>query len=556
MTSTQSPTVGQAQDPAQPLLSVRGLQLAYKGATTLAVAGVSFDVYPGEQVAIVGESGSGKTSVAKSIVDLLPSSTEVSADALRYDGLDLTALTPLEWRAVRGARIGLIPQDPSASLNPLQTVGAQVAEVLLIHGLATKRDARARAVELLADAGIPDAAKRAAQYPHQFSGGMRQRVLIAAALAASPGLIIADEPTSALDVTVQRQILDLIAERAAVASTSVLFITHDLGVAADRADRILVMQHGVIVEAGPAAQVLEDPQHPYTKRLVAAAPTRISTRLVPAHGALAIEPSRPVLEVSGLSKTFRLPGGARVDATKDVAFSIARGESYALVGESGSGKSTTARLALLLERPDQGSIRLDGVEVAGAKGSALRAFRRRTGLVHQDPYSSLDPRFTVADSIEQPLRAFGVGDKVSRRARVLELLDDVALPASFAERRSTQLSGGQRQRVAIARALALNPELIVLDEAVSALDVSVQAQILQLLVDLQAEHSLSYLFITHDLAVVRQIADRVGVLRRGELLEEGTVDAVFERSTNEYTRALVDAIPGGRPTERVLEAIA
>lgn len=383
MTATQSPTVGGA--PAEPLLSVRGLQLAYKGATTLAVAGVSFDVYPGEQVAIVGESGSGKTSVAKSIVDLLPSSTDVSADALRYDGLDLTALTPLEWRAVRGARIGLIPQDPSASLNPLQTVGSQVAEVLLIHGLATKKDARARAVELLADAGIPDAAKRAAQYPHQFSGGMRQRVLIASALAASPGLIIADEPTSALDVTVQRQILDLIAERAAEASTAVLFITHDLGVAADRADRILVMQHGAIVEAGPAAEVLEDPQHPYTKRLVAAAPTRNSTRLVPAQGSLTVDRSRPVLEVSGLSKAFRLPGGARVDATKDVGFSIARGESYALVGESGSGKSTTARLALLLERPDQGSIRLDGVEVAGARGGALRAFRRRTGLVHQDP---------------------------------------------------------------------------------------------------------------------------------------------------------------------------
>jgi len=534
---------------AATVLSVRGLRVSYRSAGRLheAVRGVDFDIAAGEVVAIVGESGSGKSTTAHAVLSLLAGNAEVDAERIQLGSTDLAALGDREWREVRGRRIGLIPQDPSVSLNPLQRVGRQVGEVLRVHALAGRRDAAEKAVVLLGQAGIADAATRARQFPHQFSGGMKQRALIAAALAARPQLVIADEPTSALDVTVQRQILDHIDALAAENGTAVLLITHDLGIASDRADRILVMHRGRIVEQGAPEQILGSPRHEYTRRLIAAAPgLTTNVREAPA----VAEDAPPLVEARSLSKEFALPGRKRLAAVDDVSFSIARGETFALVGESGSGKSTTARLVLRLERPSGGSVHFDGDDITALRGEQLRRARRRFQVVYQSPYSSLDPRFSIGDVIDEPLRAYAVGSAASRAARVRELLDQVALPASYAQRRPSELSGGQRQRVAIARALALRPELVVLDEAVSALDVSVQAQILELLAEVQRENDVGYLFISHDLAVVRQISDRVGVMQKGRLVEVGPTARILENPQTEYTRELVAAIPGGRRAAR------
>ncbi|HKU35637.1 MAG TPA: ABC transporter ATP-binding protein [Paenarthrobacter sp.] len=537
------------------LLRVDGLKVDYvvDGSPRTAVAGVSFEVNAGEVVAIVGESGSGKTTTAHSIINLLPGNARFASGSVTFDGTDLTKLTRKEWQGVRGKEIGLIPQDPTASLDPLQKVGEQVAEALTIHRLQPRKAARRRAVGLLAESGIRDAATRARQYPHQFSGGMRQRVLIATALAAQPKLVIADEPTSALDVTVQRQILDNIAALTAERGTAVLLITHDLGVAADRADRIIVMRQGVIVEEGTAADVLGNPQHSYTKQLIAAAPGLSPRRLRPVaatgprEGSTAV-PDVPLVRATALRKEFPLPraaGGARfLTAVDDVSLDIRRGETLALVGESGSGKSTVARLLLRLEKPTSGSVVFDGVDLASVRGERLRQLRRRFQVVFQSPYASVDPRFSVEEIIAEPLRAFGEGSAGERRERVRSLLAEVHLPADYGSRKPAELSGGQRQRVAIARALALKPELVVLDEAVSALDVSVQAQILALLVELQEHESLSYLFISHDLAVVQQISDRVAVMQSGKLVELGDAADVLVDPVEEYTKALISAIPG------------
>lgn len=543
-----------------PLLKVEGLRVDYlvNGEATTAVSGVSFEVNAGEVVAIVGESGSGKTTTAHSIINLLPGNARFAAGSITFDGADLTTLTRKEWQGVRGKEIGLIPQDPTASLDPLQKVGEQVAEALTIHRLQPRKEARRRAVELLGESGIRDAATRAKQYPHQFSGGMRQRVLIATALAAQPKLVIADEPTSALDVTVQRQILDNIAALTAERGTAVLLITHDLGVAADRADRIIVMKQGAIVEEGPAAEVLGNPQHPYTEQLIEAAPGLSPRRLrsVGASGSLSgsllsgspTADGQVLVQAEALRKVFSLPrtadGARSLTAVDDVSLDIRRGETLALVGESGSGKSTVARLLLRLEKPTSGSVVFDGVDLASVRGERLRQLRRRFQVVFQSPYASVDPRFSVEDIIAEPLRAFAEGSPAERRARVRSLLDEVHLPADYGSRRPAELSGGQRQRVAIARALALKPELVVLDEAVSALDVSVQAQILALLVELQAQESLSYLFISHDLAVVQQISDRVAVMQSGKLVEIGDASDVLVNPVEEYTKALISAIPG------------
>jgi peptide/nickel transport system ATP-binding protein len=528
------------------LLHVRGLGVGYQtsGGLVPAVRGVDFEVGRGEIVAIVGESGSGKSTTAQAIINLLDPSAHVTADALSFEGTDLRTLTAEGWRQMRGGRIGLIPQDPGVSLNPVKKIGDQVAESLRVHRLAGRRDAAKRAVELLGLAGIPDPELRARQFPHQLSGGMKQRALIAAALAPDPELIIADEPTSALDVTVQKQILDHLQSLVRERGTAVLLITHDLAVAADRADRMLVMQSGEIVEQGTVDAVLRGPSHDCTRRLVAAAPALSSERLTPSVAPVQGQrESTILLSASGLVKEFALPGRQRLRAVDDVSFDIRRGRTFALVGESGSGKSTTSRLIGRLETADAGRLELDGVDYTHARGERLRELRRRFQLVYQNPYASLDPRFSIADSIDEPLRAFGVGG-AERRTRVRDLVDRVALPASFLSRRPAELSGGQRQRVAIARALALEPELVILDEAVSALDVSVQAQILQLLTDLQAELGVAYLFITHDLAVVRQIADTVGVMHRGRLVETGTTEHVLQSPNEEYTRRLIDAIPG------------
>ncbi len=540
--------------PLTPLLEVDGLSVSYTvdGETRAAVTDVSFSVDRGEVVAIVGESGSGKSTTAHAVIHLLARNARVDAGAIRFDGEDLTGLSPRAWREVRGRRIGLIPQDPGTSLNPVKRVGRQVGEPLVIHGLASRRAADRQAVQLLGLAGIPEPEARAQQFPHQFSGGMRQRALIAAALAAEPQLVIADEPTSALDVTVQKQILDHIDTLADTLGTAVLLITHDLGVAADRADRIVVMQNGRIVEQGPTGAVLAAPQHPYTRALIAAAPglRAAGLRTADVRPAADVQPA-PLLEVTGLRKEFALPGRRRLVAVDDVSFTVGRGETLAVVGESGSGKSTTARLALRLEQPTAGGIRFDGVDLVTARREQLRSLRRRFQLVYQSPYASLDPRFTIADVVDEPLRAFGIGDRTRRAARVRELLDRVALPADTAGRRPAELSGGQRQRVAIARALATDPDLVVLDEAVSALDVSVQAQILDLLVELQQQLGVSYLFISHDLAVVREISDRVAVMQKGRIVEQGATTTVLTYPREEYTRRLINAIPG-----RAREAVA
>ncbi|KJL19870.1 ABC transporter ATP-binding protein [Microbacterium azadirachtae] len=552
-----------------PLLEIESLSVAYRTARGRvdAVRDASLSVAPGETVAIVGESGSGKSTTVHAVIRLLPGAAQIASGAIRFDGIDLATASTSALRSVRGRRIGFVPQDPTVSLNPVQRIGTQVAEVLRVHGLADRRDAAQRAVQALERAGLPDAALRARQYPHELSGGMRQRVLIAIAIAADPQLIIADEPTSALDVTVQRQILDHLDELKRERGASLLLITHDLGVAADRADRIVVMSQGRIVEQGTPDQVLLTPEHPYTRQLIAAAPGlnarheplvadtsspivlrgRPGDPFAPRDVAAPPAPGDPVLEVDALVKEFALPGsgGAVQRAVDGVGFRIERGRTLALVGESGSGKTTTARLALRLTDPTSGTVRFDGADVTALHGAELRQLRRRVQLVQQNPYAALNPRLTIEQIISDPLVAYRLGDRTRRRARAAELTDVVALPSSVLQRRPSELSGGQRQRVAIARALAISPELIVLDEPVSALDVSIQHQILTLLGTIQCEFGVSYLFISHDLAVVRQIAHTVGVMQRGRLVESGSAQEIFDHPRTEYTRTLLDAIPGG-----------
>ena len=555
----------------QHLLAIDDLRVTYRGrhGEVRAVDGVDLAVGPGQVVAVVGESGSGKSTLAHSIIGLLPAGGRIESGSIAIAGRNgehnLGALPERRLRALRGRDIGLIPQDPGVSLNPTKRIGAQVAEVLLVHGLASKRSAHVEAVQALADAGLPDPATRAQQYPHELSGGMRQRVLIAIAFAADPRLVIADEPTSALDVTVQKRILDHLGALVQSRGTSILLITHDLGVAAERADQLVVMSRGRVVEAGRTADILRDPQHEYTRTLLADAPSMASGSLIAgkrAASATAAEraaapdaaaPSAgpplqaPLLQVSHLVKQFPLPrraGGDRLlTAVDDVSFAIDRGRTLALVGESGSGKSTTARLSIALAAPTSGSIVFDGLDLVRARSGELRRARRSMQIVYQNPYTSLSPRLSVSQIVQEPLRIFGVGSKADRQAAAADLIDRVALPASVLGRRAAELSGGQRQRVAIARALALSPSLVVCDEPVSALDVTVQSQILELLVDLQAERNLSYLFISHDLAVVRQIADQVAVMRAGRIVEAGPTQRIYADPQHDYTKELLNAVP-------------
>ncbi|MGW4125054.1 dipeptide ABC transporter ATP-binding protein [Nocardia sp. NPDC004711] len=538
------------------VLEVRGLSVTYRTRAGLAhaVRSVDLDIAPGEIVALVGESGSGKSTTAHAITGLLaPTARIESGSVVRFGGLDLVDLSDKQLRTVRGAQIGLIPQDPGVSLNPVQRIGTQVAEALIVHGLATRRSAHAQVLEVLERAGMPKAATRARQYPHELSGGLRQRALIAIAVAARPKLIIADEPTSALDVTVQRLILDHIQHLTEQYGTAVLLVTHDLAVAAERAQRVAVMTSGRVVETGRAREILTAPAHAYTQQLLRCAPSLTTTRPQLLKHAVS---TQPLVVVEDLVKQFALPravpASARVRRAVDgVSFALHRGETLALVGESGSGKSTTAKLVLRLARPTSGRIVFDGDDVTASRGERLRALRRRAQLIYQNPYESLDPRFTIDEVITEPLRVFGIGDRRSRAARARELLDRVALPAAVLRRRPAELSGGQRQRVAIARALALEPELVVCDEPVSALDVSVQAQILDLFAELQQDTGVAYLFISHDLAVVRQVAHRVAVMRQGRIVEIAETERLFGQPAHAYTRQLLEAIPGSRLLDEV-----
>ncbi len=542
----------------QPLLNIEDLKITFESTTGVVEAVRDFDltIYPGQSVAIVGESGSGKSTAAMSILGLLPGTGKVTNGTITFDGKDLTNLDEKGWQEIRGSEIGLVPQDPMSNLNPVWRIGTQVEESLRANNVVPGSERHKRVVELLEEAGLPDAERRAKQYPHEFSGGMRQRALIAVGLAARPKLLIADEPTSALDVTVQKKILDHLDKLTAELGTSLLFITHDLGLAAERADFLVVMHRGRIVEKGPSLKILRNPQHPYTQRLVKAAPSLASARIQSAK-AQGLETAErkagdrggeEVVRVENLVKEFDVRGqkGAKkiLRAVDDVSFSLRRGTTLALVGESGSGKSTVANMVLRLLEPTSGRVIFEGQDIAQLKGKELFEMRRKVQVVFQNPYGSLDPMFSVYKCIEEPLALHKVGGRKEREARVAELLDMVQMPRSAMRRYPNELSGGQRQRIAIARALALHPEVVVLDEAVSALDVLVQNQIINLLADLQEELDLSYLFITHDLAVVRQTADDIVVMRQGVAVEQGSSDDIFDNPQDPYTQNLINSVPG------------
>jgi peptide/nickel transport system ATP-binding protein len=547
------------------VLKISDLSVAYgvsRGERTV-VESIDFEVESGEVVAIVGESGSGKSTTANAILGLLPSGGQVTGGRIEIAGRDVTGFSDRQFRSVRGPIVGLVPQDPMVSLNPTLRIGEQVGEAVRRRGVP-KRSTSAEVLEALQKAGIDDPEVRARQFPHELSGGLRQRALIAIALAGKPRLVIADEPTSALDSTVQRKILDHLGHLVEESGVSLLIITHDLGVAADRADRLIVMQAGRIVEQGAPHEVLSNPQHDYTKRLIDAAPglahlrrTRPGSRAIERVATIQDAEAEELLRLDAITKDFALPTGLvgrrSHRAVDEVSLTVHRGQTLALVGESGSGKTTVLRIAMRLETATAGRVIFDGQDITETGWRALRPLRQRFQLVHQNPFASLDPRFTVRDLIGEPLDSFGVGSRAARSTEVSELLDRVALPQSFLKRRPAELSGGQRQRVAIARALALRPDLVLLDEPVSALDVSVQAQILDLLAELQRDLGLAYLLISHDLAVVAEISHRVAVMAAGRIVEHGHTAQVFAAPQHAITRELIAAIPGQREAGAVAQ---
>ncbi|MEV4627148.1 ABC transporter ATP-binding protein [Micromonospora sp. NPDC049523] len=549
---------------ADPLLTVQNLRVDFDGVTV--VDGISFTIGRGECLALVGESGSGKSVTSRSLVGLTGTGARVQVDRLDFDGEDLTRLSQRRWRRVRGARIGFVLQDALSSLDGLRPIGREVAEPLALHTRLTRTARQRRVVELLASVGVPEPEVRARQYPYQLSGGLRQRALIASAIACAPRLLIADEPTTALDATVQAQVLALL-ETLKTSDGGMLVVSHDLAVVARLADRIAVMRDGVIVEQGPTAQVLGDPRHDYTRALLAAVPgtrpkgTRLSAVPVasePAAGDTATSasgdgrsPAGDVVEARGLTKSFLGPDGVRRTVVSDVSFTLGQGRTLGIVGESGSGKTTTARMVLGVEQPDAGEVRLHGRDWAGLGQAERRRERRRLQVIYQDPLSSFDPRYTVERVIGEALGVIGHPRGAARRDRTVELLEQVGLDAGYLGRRPLEMSGGQRQRVAIARALAPEPEVIVCDEPVSALDVSVQAQVLDLLADLQQRLGVSYLFISHDLGVIHHVSDQVLVMKDGSVVEAGDTAQIFERPQHAYTRALLAAVPRLHPTSSI-----
>ena len=561
--------------PRPPLLDVRGLDIAFAGSQgpIQAVRGLDLSLQRGETLALVGESGCGKSTTALSLLRLLAPGATLRGQIV-FDGRDILAMPPPVLRALRGKEIGMIFQEPMTSLNPVHTIGAQIAETLRLHEGLGAPAARRRAIELLDLVRIPEPARRVDDYPHQLSGGQRQRVMIAMAVACRPRLLVADEPTTALDVTIQAQILELLDGLRREFDMALLLITHDLGLVAQWADRVAVMYGGEKVEEAPTARLFSAPVHAYTRGLLGASlhagrrlhytearlPEIRSHRPGPglprefvlhrpplrqahAPAALPLDLRPPLLSVRELEVTYPTRDGGSLRAVDGVGFDIGAGETVGLVGESGCGKSTLSRTLLRLLEPTAGRIVFDGTDVAHQSEKQLKPWRRRVQMVFQDPYASLNPRRSVFDILDSVLVVHGVGVRAERARRIAEMLDRVGLPADAARRYPNEFSGGQRQRIGIARALVVRPELVVLDEPVSALDVSVQAQILNLLAELKEDFGLSYLFISHDLSVVRYFADRVLVMHRGRIVESGDHEDIWDRPAHAYTRSLIAAVP-------------
>ncbi|MGW3539713.1 ABC transporter ATP-binding protein [Nocardia niigatensis] len=568
----------------EPVLSFDSLTVTFATDTgaVAAVKNVSYQVYPGEVLAVVGESGSGKSVSSRTAMGLLPPTASVRGHVLLGDKA-ITGMSEKELTAIRGGAVSMIFQEPGAALDPLFTIGFQIGEALRAHSGMKRKPARARAIDLLRAVGLPDPETRVDYYPHQLSGGQKQRVVIAIAIACEPRVIIADEPTTALDVTVQAEILALLRDLRDRIGAAIVLITHNMGVVADLADRVVVMREGRIVEEAPVEKLFAEPEHEYTRALLAAVPklhvlpnnweaAEYPGDSAPADGADVRADSAPVavaalagtivrepipadaatvLEVSGLVVEFPAPlGRPSFRAVNEVGLTLRRGETLGLVGESGSGKSTIGRCVAGLQRPTAGSVRVLGTDIAGLSERRLRPLRRRFGFVFQDPATSLNPRLTIGDCVAEPLLVHKQARGAAARDRVRRLLDDVQLPAGVEKRYPHELSGGQRQRVSLARALVLNPDLLVADEPTSALDVSVQARVLELFAGLQREFGWACLFISHDLAVVDQLADRMVVLRNGTVIEQGSNDDILRDPREDYTRRLVAAVPVPDPVEQ------
>jgi peptide/nickel transport system ATP-binding protein/glutathione transport system ATP-binding protein len=565
----------------QPVARFENLRVEFetKDGTVVGVEDVSFEIGPGETVCVVGESGSGKSVSSLSLMRLVEfGGGHIAGGRILFDRgqgagpMDVAKASDSLMRTIRGNEIGMIFQEPMTSLNPVFTVGFQLTEHIRVHKGLSKEEAEARALELLRQVRIPEPERRLAQYPHELSGGMRQRVVIAIALACEPRLLIADEPTTALDVTIQAEILALIDRLKRETGTAVMFITHDMSVVAQMADRVVVMYRGRKVEEGPVAEIFENPRHDYTKALLAAVPKlgemtgkdapepmRLLGAKPKVEGPIVVKDARVLLEVEHLVTRFPVKGGffrrtvANVHAVEDVSFRIMSGETLSLVGESGCGKSTCGRSILRLIEPASGAVRLDGKDVIGFGAQELRAARRDMQMVFQDPFASLNPQMQLIDQVAEPMRNYNLASGSEIADRVAKLFDRVELPRSFMRRYPHELSGGQRQRIAIARALALNPKLIIADEAVSALDVSVQAQVLNLMMELQADLGISILFISHDMAVVERVSHHVGVMYLGRIVELGTRRQIFEDPRHPYTRSLMKAVPIADPRQRKSE---
>ncbi|PFG63180.1 peptide/nickel transport system ATP-binding protein [Thioclava sp. ES.031] len=546
MQQTQAGAV-MAPEPAQPVLSVEGLTISVRseGHERALVSDLSFTLARGETIAIAGESGSGKSLTSLAIMGLLPPpALRVSSGAIRFHDEDLTRLPESRMRAIRGNRIAMIFQEPMTSLNPVLTIGLQLSEAIRAHEPVSKREARARALEALRRVRISEPERRMTQYPHELSGGMRQRVMIAMALALRPDVLIADEPTTALDVTVQREVLDLLRDLQSEMGTAIILITHDMGVVAEMAERVIVMKQGQAVETGAVSQIFTAPREAYTQDLLAAVP-----RMGDGSGAAGASPdAKPVARLRDVKVHFDIRGGIlsqvthRVHAVEGVSFDIMEGETFSLVGESGCGKSTIAK-ALTGLVPHQGRIEVAGHTMGGLSGAKMKEMRRDVQIVFQDPMAALDPRMRVGDLVAEPLVIHEIGTPEEQREKVAGLFERVGLTRDQLDRYPHEFSGGQRQRICIARALALQPKLIVADESVSALDVSVQARVLDLLEALKREFGIAYLFISHDMAVVENISDRIAVMYMGQIVEMGTRAQIFGAPQHPYTKRLMAAVP-------------